>query len=157
MCPVCPLLKKSSHCLHVHNPGVKVPLSCPNPPHPPGHSSICVCVCVFTCVLTWGRRLSRSVVPPLPPGCWSSPSPLHCPSETSSPQARPPCFPPFSRLLRPPPLLSACSKVGSQPRRISSPSRSALPSVGRHFPPGLCQTWNHLLRDNNAYFVPLFY
>lgn len=98
---------------------------------------------------TLSTCVSPFLVPPLPPGCSSSPSPLHClshcwgPSETSSPQTHPPRFPPSSPLsLHPPALFSACSKVGSQPRHISSPSRSALPSVECHFQSGLCQTWS---------------
>ncbi|WP_176695681.1 hypothetical protein, partial [Candidatus Ichthyocystis sparus] len=69
-------------------------------------------------------------------------------SETSSPLIPPPPHPlsrqpRSSRLpLHRRPLLSACSKVGSQPQRISLPSHSAGPSVGRHFPPGLHPTWS---------------
>lgn len=126
--------------LHVLYPGLKVPLSTT--------SFVCVCALLYMCV-TWGKCVSLSLVPPVPQGWWSSPSPLHYfshswgPLETSSPQTHPPHFPPsFPPLLRPPPLLSACSKVGFQPQRISSPSHSALSSAGRHFLSGLPQTWS---------------
>ena len=92
--------------------------------------------------------------PPLPLGCWSSPSPLRCPSHawwlltTSSPRSNRPCSPLSSSLplRRRRPLLSACSKVGSLPQRISWPSRSTLPSAGFRLISGPRQAWSWKLR-----------
>lgn len=137
-------------------------LSCVQTPSRPPHVSVWG---VLNLSL-WAAILSLCLTPPPrlpPPGCRSSPSPplrpSHCwgPSETSSPHTSPPCFPPASPLAlhhhrhrrhrrHRPPLLSACSKAGSQPRRISWPSCPATPSVGRRFQSSLRRTWSSLLR-----------
>lgn len=106
-------------------------------------STTSVCLRILRGCITLGMCLSPVPIPASPPGCSSSPWPLHClshcwgSSETSSPLTSPPYFPLPPRR---PPLFSARSRVGFQPRHISLSSCSAPPFAGCHFPFGLHQT-----------------